>query len=45
VESSFSTRGVVLIYNRGDFIYNKNYLFFRFRVQVLVFLSFFRFRD
>jgi hypothetical protein len=36
--------GVVLIYNRDDFIYNKNYLFVRFRVQVLFFFLFFRFR-
>jgi hypothetical protein len=35
---------VVFIYNKNAFIYNKNYLFFRFRVQVLIFLLFFRLR-
>jgi hypothetical protein len=36
--------GVVSIYNKDAFIYNKNSLFFRFRVQVLDFLLCFRFR-
>jgi hypothetical protein len=36
--------GVVCIYNKDAFIYNKNSLFFRFRVQVLLFFFFLRFR-
>jgi hypothetical protein len=39
-----SGTGVVLIYNKDAFIYNKNSLFVRFRVQVFLFFLFFRFR-
>jgi hypothetical protein len=43
-ENELVRTGVVFIYNKDAFIYNNNSLFFRFRVQVLVFFLYFRYR-